>query len=298
MNKINNELNYTDFCKERGIGYCGLACVVCVNRDDKDCPGCIGKTANGEGCDISKCVVEKGIDGCYACPECPCDKDMLKNKRIKAFNRYISDFGKEALLDRLHINFKNSITYHKPDKTPGDYDILETEDDVYQLLRYGRNDPYAICPEYETKHLKFRLVRLEDAQELLDSFYNDLSKWMFYGNDMCKKIFAGQYATLDEMKNCIRIWLNEYKNKYFIRFSVLDKSTGKFIGTIEVFDNFDKQKRGAALHIDFAASYETQIYISELLSLADKEFFRTFGFISLFIRADPNANERITALLE
>jgi hypothetical protein len=34
------------------------------------------------------------------------------------------------------------------------------------------------------------------------------------------------------------------------------------------------------------------------LSLADKEFFRTFGFISLFIRADPNANERITALLE
>ena len=123
------------FCKERGIGYCGLACVVCSYTD---CPGCVGKIAGGDDCAIGKCAVQKGIDGCYACDEYPCDKDMLKNKRIRAFNRYAGDFGKDALIERLHINNQSGIAYHKPDNSAGDYDILETEDEIYNLLRYGK----------------------------------------------------------------------------------------------------------------------------------------------------------------
>ncbi|MCL2420326.1 MAG: DUF3795 domain-containing protein [Defluviitaleaceae bacterium] len=121
-----------EFCKERGMGYCGLACVVCSYEE---CPGCIGKIAGGDECAIGRCAIQKGVDGCYACPDYPCDQDMFQHKRIKAFNRYAQEFGKEALIERLHINHKNGITYHNPDGTPGDYDALETEEEIYQLLQ-------------------------------------------------------------------------------------------------------------------------------------------------------------------
>ena len=192
-----------------------------------------------------------------------------------------------------------------PDGLTGDYDVPETEAEIYRLLRYGRNDPYAECPEFETEHFHLRQVRGEDAEELLHAFYGDLSEWMFYGSDMCKSIFAGRYATLDEMKNCIRSWLKEYANRYYIRFTVIDKQTEKAAGTIEVFDNIHSEKkwrqeavsRGLVLHVDLAVPYETKDYISELLDLADKEFFRLFGFKYLLIRAIPEAKERIAALL-
>jgi RimJ/RimL family protein N-acetyltransferase len=303
-----------DFKEKRGIGYCGLACVLCSY--DQDCPGCVAKIARGGDCSAGKCAVGKGVDGCYACPEYPsqqpamrttnpCGENMLQGKRNKAFNRFMQEFGRKALIGRLRVNYDNGITYHTPDKSPGDYDLLETEDEIYRLLRYGRNDPYLKCPEFETEHFYLRQVREDDAEELFDAFYGDLSGWMFYGNDMCRSIFTGRYATLDEMKNCIRSWLTEYTNRYYIRFTVIDKQTRKVIGTIEIFDNIYSEKKwkieavknGFVLHIDFAVPYETREYLSELLCLADNEFFRLFGFNYLLIRAVPEAEERIMALL-
>ena len=283
-----------EFQEKRGIGYCGLACVLCSYYED--CPGCATKIANGEGCSAGKCAAEKGIDGCYACSDyTSCTEGMPHGKRSRAFNRYARDFGKQALIDRLRVNYENGITYHTPDKNPGDYDVLGTEGEVYQLLRYGKNDPYAKCPEFDTEHFRLRQVCEDDAEELL-CFYGDLSEWMFFGNDWSNGIFTSNHATVDEMRKCIRSWLDEYKNKFYIRFSVIDKTRGNPIGTIEVFDNLDKATCGAALHIDLSAPYETQMYISELLSLADKEFFRIFGFRYLIIRAVPNTEERIAAL--
>ena len=121
-----------NFYEEKGIAYCGLACVLCSNTD---CSGCVSEIACGKDCAIGKCAVEKGVDGCYACPDYPCGEDMLKNKRIKAFNRYMQDFGKDALIERLCTNNQKGIAYHKPDGSTGDYDILETEDEIYELLR-------------------------------------------------------------------------------------------------------------------------------------------------------------------
>lgn len=290
-----------DFQEKRGIGYCGLACVLCGYY--VDCPGCKAQIAAGHDCSAGKCDLEMNIDGCYACPDYDtCAEDMPHGKRSRAFNRYAREFGVDALIDRLRVNYENGIIYHTPDRSPGDYDKLETEEDIYHLLRYGRNDPYVKCPEFETRRLKFRQVREEDAEELL-SFYGDLSGWMFYGNDMCKSIFASRYATLEEMQKCIRYWFDEYRNKFYIRFSVIDKKTGRAVGTIEMFDNIGKGnsleaiRRGAVLHIDLSAPYETREYISELLILADKELSVVFGVKYLLIRAVPSAKERIAALL-
>jgi len=126
-----------EFHEKRGIGYCGLACVLCSS---KDCPGCAVGIANGGDCSSGKCAAEKCVDGCYACPEYDtCPEDMPHGRRSRAFNRYAREFGKQALINRLRTNYENGITYHKPDKTPGNYDVLETEEEIYQLLRYGRN---------------------------------------------------------------------------------------------------------------------------------------------------------------
>ncbi len=287
-----------DFIERRGIAYCGLACVLC---GDKECPGCAAVIAGGDGCSgevcsVGKCAVGKGVAGCYACPDySTCAESMPHGKRNRAFNRYAREFGRDALIDRLRVNHKNGITYHKPDGLTGDYDAPETEAEIFQLLRYGRNDPYAKCPEFDTEHFHLRQVREEDAEDLL-CFYGDLSGWMFYGNDWSNGIFSSEHPTVEEMRNCIKSWLDVYKDKFYIRMSVIDKASGKPIGTVEIFDNLDRAKRGAALHIDLSGSHETRERIAELLTLADNEFFSLFGFKYLIVHAAPNAAERIKAL--
>jgi len=282
------------FREERGIGYCGLACVLCVYDDD--CPCCKVRIAAGHDCSAGKCAVDMAVAGCYACPEYDtCNEGMPHGKRSRVFNCYAREFGEQALIDRLRVNYGNGITYHTPDRLPGDYDKLKTEAEIFQLLRYGRNDPYAKCPEFDTVHFHLRQVREEDAEDLL-CFYGDLSDWMFNGNAWCNGIFSSNHPPVEEMRGCIRSWLDEYKNKFYIRLSVVDKAAGKAVGTVEVFDNLDRAKRGAALHIDLSAPFETRTYIAELLNLADAELFRLFGFKYLIIWALPDAAERIAAL--
>ena len=125
------------FYDERDLGLCGLACVLC---GDTDCLGC-KKRAAKSGCDCSvfKCADAKGLDGCYQCDCFPCDEGMFENVRVRAFNMYAKQFGKDKLLERLKINFENGIIYHNPDGSTGDYDLLETEEDIIRLINGGLN---------------------------------------------------------------------------------------------------------------------------------------------------------------
>jgi len=163
------------FREERGIGYCGMACVLCCYEGYDNCRGCAAdynkkaddsvviQCAGEKGvdgcfdchdypcgnenndCFVKQCVRQKQIDGCFACQEFLCNKNwpLLKNKRNRAFLRFMRDFGKNTLIDRLRINNENGIIFQKPgaqvnEKVCGDYDVPETENEIYQLLRYGR----------------------------------------------------------------------------------------------------------------------------------------------------------------
>jgi hypothetical protein len=123
------------FREERGISCCGLACVLCT--EDVECPGCLSKIKGGYNCKTGKCALNKGFDGCYACPDYSCGDKMLQGKRKQAFIKYAQEFGKQSLIDRLRVNFENGIVYRTTDNENGDYDTLETIDEVYHLLRYG-----------------------------------------------------------------------------------------------------------------------------------------------------------------
>jgi RimJ/RimL family protein N-acetyltransferase len=282
------------FREERGISYCGLACVLCR---DEDCPGCTAKITSGDDCPTGICAVKKGVDGCYACPDYPCGDKMLQGKRKQAFSRYAQEFGVKALIERLRKNYETGITYHTPDGSTGDYDKLETEEEIYKLLRFGTSDPYKKCPVFVTEHFTLRLVSEEETEDLL-CCYADPQTQKIINADNC----WGGYddvSTLEMMQSNVEKWIEAYKYSAFIRFAILDNEKQKAVGTVEMFgDGFImKEKLGGILRIDIASPYETQEYISELLSLANEQFFALFNVEAIATKAIPDAKERIAALL-
>ena len=130
------EMILMKFYAQKDLAMCGLACVLCSNED---CPGCKARGCNEVSfCSVYKCVTEKALDGCYQCDEFPCEDKWLQHIRIRAFNRYAKEYGKEALLERLKVNFEKGVTYHRPNDLKGDYDLLDSEDEIIQLIHTGK----------------------------------------------------------------------------------------------------------------------------------------------------------------
>lgn len=129
-------IDFTKMRRELGIAYCGLACCLC--SENAGCPGCRqnGCAAYAE-CVNYGCVKERGLDGCWECPEFPCGKGMHKSPRIQAFAKFAREHGVEHLLDCLERNERAGIVYHRPGELTGDYD-LPSEREIFDLLDHGR----------------------------------------------------------------------------------------------------------------------------------------------------------------
>ena len=131
---------------KNSISYCGLICLLC--RDDIEC-SCrrdnhCGKRLSLEGCFQYTCCVSKNLNGCWECPEAPCDKDMFspidKNRisarrKLRAFITCIKEDGIEKFSQYIINNIEKGIVYHR-NGIYGDYD-LENEEDILKLLRTG-----------------------------------------------------------------------------------------------------------------------------------------------------------------
>ncbi len=284
------------FYTEKDLALCGLACVLCSSED---CPGCKARGCKEESdCSVYRCTTTRGLDGCYQCSDFPCDERMLQGLRNRAFNRYAKQYGKEALLNRLEINNRNGIIYHKPDGLKGDYDLPETEEEILRLIHFGTHDPYDKCPILETELFTFQLVQMEDAEDLFEC-YSDLRRTEIFTAD--KYIRDFRYQKLEDMKECIRFWLEEYHNRVYIRFSILCKKTNRAIGTIEMF-NASGHLAGSdtlgILRLDLAPQYEKQTYIEKILELGISSFYGLWSVKHIVILAIPSAKERISALEE
>lgn len=129
-------LDFAKFRRELGIAYCGLACCLC--SENSDCKGCKqnGCAAYAQ-CQNYGCVTERGLEGCWACPDFPCGKGMLGNPRMRAFARLAKERGTEYLLDCLERNRRMGIVYHYPGGLTGDYDLPD-EGEILDLLEHGR----------------------------------------------------------------------------------------------------------------------------------------------------------------
>lgn len=282
------------FCEEKDLALCGLACVLCSTDD---CPGCKTRgRKDGYDCPVYKCATKKGIDGCYQCSDFPCNEDMLQGIRNRAFNQYARQFSKKDLLTRLRTNYEDGVAYHRSDGMKGDYDLLETEDDIFRLIRFGSYSPYKRCPILETEHFILRLVQLEDAEDLLKC-YSDPNAQQLFNADRCLNDFC--YQTLEEMQNCIAFWLKEYEQEAYVRFAIVDKSRGKAVGTIEMFGMIGQYKvPQGVLRLDICFEYECVSLIKELLMLCSTDFFMLFGVVQIVTKADTIASCRIQVLKE
>ena len=124
--------------RELGIARCGLACCLC--SENVTCKGCkldgfmeLSWCKDADFCENRRCGIAKGVPGCWKCEERDCRKGLFAEKiKPLAFTEYIRRFGMEALLDRLEINEKVGIVYHR-EGIMGDYDDF---DDIEKLIRF------------------------------------------------------------------------------------------------------------------------------------------------------------------
>jgi len=160
------------------------------------------------------------------------------------------------------------------------------------------NNPYEKCPVFETESFILRLVEKNDAKDLLKC-YSDENAQPLFNADNCTSNFI--YKTIEEMNQCIDFWIYAYKDKGFIRFSIIDKMTKRIIGIIEMFGSnceFGKITSWGILRIDIQSNYETEKYLSELIKLSVNNFYILFGIKNILSKAIPKAQNRIKILLD
>jgi len=122
------------------ISYCGLLCCLCSFNAEVHCickaENHCGRNMTSEGCFQYKCCREKGLNGCWECPDFSCGKDMLNGHlRINTFIKCIKEDGLDRFARYILRNYKNGIVYHRSGYS-GDYD-LDTEEEILHLLRTG-----------------------------------------------------------------------------------------------------------------------------------------------------------------
>ncbi len=123
--------------KEKGFGYCGLACSLC---DDKNCKGCkMDDSINKDWCKSKSCCKEKNISGCWLCGEYPCGDNIIFAKpKPMAFNQLMREYGPDFLEGVLEENETAGMKYHYEGKTEGDYDKGLNEEAVIDIILKGK----------------------------------------------------------------------------------------------------------------------------------------------------------------
>ncbi len=155
---------------------------------------------------------------------------------------------------------------------------------------------YEICPTFETESFILRLVSEEDAEDLLKC-YSDSKAQKFFNSDRCTGDFC--IYTIEDMLQCIKAWLYAYSQQDFIRFSIIDKSLSKAIGTVEMFGYVGKYKiKTGILRVDVCSEYENVDYLNEIFSICNENFFDLFEVDTIATKAIPQAVERRNTLIE
>lgn len=155
---------------------------------------------------------------------------------------------------------------------------------------------YEECPTLENESFKLRLVEMADAPDLL-KVYSDEKAVPFFNSDNCDGDDF-YYRTLERMEKGIEFWLWAYKDKGFVRWSILDKASNEAVGTIELFhrDSEDYFNHCGLLRLDLRSDYERKDRIVEILSLIMEQAYDLFDCTMLATKAIPSALERRMAL--
>ena len=101
-----------------------------------------------------------------------------------------------------------------------------------------------------------RKLEVRDTSDLLN-VYSDEKAVPLFNSDNCNGDDF-HYMSLERMQQAVEFWLWSYTNKYFVRFSIIDKRIQKVIRTIELFhrDSKDYFNRCGLLRLDLKSDYD------------------------------------------
>lgn len=156
-------------------------------------------------------------------------------------------------------------------------------------------NPYENCPVFEGANYLLRLVEPDDAPSLL-TVYSDEKSLPLFNSDNCT--YGFYCASLEQMQETISAWLQEYREKSFVRWAVVDKGHDWAVGTIELFNrqSEDSFHNCGILRLDLKSEYEREDVIEEILSLILPSAFELFECKLLATKIPPVASRRKAAM--
>lgn len=158
------------------------------------------------------------------------------------------------------------------------------------------SDIYKNCPVLENENYMLRLVEEKDVSDLLE-VYSDKNALPFFNSDNCNRDNF-YYPTEEKMLEAVKFWLFSYHERYFVRFTVIDKSVNKAVGTVEMFrrDSDDKFDGDGVLRLDVKSDYEQENILSEILTVIVPPAFELFDCTEIITKVPVYAVERIKAV--
>ena len=220
------------------------------------------------------------------------EEEQMENLKMEMMNPdYQSDYVKLNELQEQINQLESDIL-----EDMEEWDRISSEAD--STSENLETDVYLHCPVYEREQVKMRFVEMEDARELL-ACYSDERAVRFFNSDNCHGDDF-HYTTMSRMKAAITFWCESYDNRYFVRWTVVEKKTNAVIGTVEMFQSEDQENGEACgiLRIDLASNYEKKPYLREILSIAVDNFYLNFKVSHILTKTFPDALERTECLDE
>lgn len=155
---------------------------------------------------------------------------------------------------------------------------------------------YEHCPTLTQGDLTLRLVESGDAAALV-KVYGDERATALCNSDNCH-YGAFHIPTEEAMAHCIDAWLAEYRQGWFVRWTVVHG--GEAVGTIELFrrESADAFHQHGILRVDLRPDCETEPFLTSLLALIHRHAYDLFDCGILATKATPAAAVRRRALAQ
>ena len=152
-------------------------------------------------------------------------------------------------------------------------------------------DVYKNCPVLSGGHFLLRQVEPGDCDDLL-KVYSDLKAVPIFNSDNCTGDFY--ITTQEDMLGTIDFWLTEYGQRYYVRWSIIDRAAGSAVGTIELFNRTaeDFFNNMGLLRLDLRSDYETGEDIRKIMELLLPRVEEMFGCGTVATKIPPCAGIR------
>ena len=153
-------------------------------------------------------------------------------------------------------------------------------------------DVYENCPVIENERFVMRLTTHEDCRQLL-KVYSDEKAVELFNSDNCNGDHF-HYQTMERMKQAIDFWIFSYQNRYFVRWTIIDKQSAEGIGTVELFrrEADDAFTDTALLRVDVRSDYERPQELECLFGALLVPACDYFGCRTITTKAAPKAAVR------